>query len=334
MIKLDKLDKNGEHPIEHKNEEHTFEQMYNQIVTQEQVYLHGGLLPEWYGGKAQDPEVFIGINSLLLVSIIEQCKKTIHSKPLPDLDDLDRRIKARLAEEKGKSMNKNEITFEDILLSGTQPGYYGQKYLNANTEGELLFVLGEACNLSAFKLVKILKLPNRGNLILALIKTFSPQSYEKHQFLWNFSFSHCLIYISRKLKEVLRRKLSEEDAGRISSTAYAYGGSFWGFISGYSQEDKEKLLREIEQRIYDYDKSEIINEKLLLENIIKGLGRKIPPKQVAVQAAIFFRETIMKDPLYVVEPFHFIDRFKGITTLDNKRDAESSPESSSGQVSA
>jgi hypothetical protein len=64
----------------------------------------------------------------------------------------------------------------------------------------------------------------------------------------------------------------------------------------------------MEQRVYDYDKCETIEEKVLLENILTGLGRKIPAKQVA----IFFRKTIEKDPLYLVEPFRFMERLKEI----------------------
>ena len=169
-------------------------------------------------------------------------------------------------------------------------------------------LLGETCCISAFSLLQILKLPKRGRLILELIKAFSPQRYQKHYFLYSFSFSHCLIYIIRKLKLILKRELLEKDAERISSRAYAYAGSFLGVASKYSEEDKELLLNQMEQRLYDYEKYETIEEKVLFENIFNGLGRKIPPKQ----AAIFFRETIMKDPLYIIEPLRFIDRLKEI----------------------
>jgi len=64
----------------------------------------------------------------------------------------------------------------------------------------------------------------------------------------------------------------------------------------------------MEQRLYDYEKHETIEEKVLFENIYNGLGRKIPPEQVA----IFSRETIMRDPLYIIEPLRFIDRLKEI----------------------
>lgn len=205
-------------------------------------------------------------------------------------------------------MTKKEITFEDLYSSVTRPRYYGQKYLDADSEDKLLLVLGEACCVSAFSFVQILKLPKRGRLILKLIKTLSPQRYKKYQFCKFFSFSHCLIYTSRKLKEALKRDLSEEDSERISSAAYAYGGSYLRVISKYSEEDKKQLLSEMEQRLSDYDKCETIEENVLLENILNGLGRKIHPKQVAV----FFRETIAKDPLSLVEAFRFIDRLKEI----------------------
>lgn len=205
-------------------------------------------------------------------------------------------------------MTKKEITFKDLFPSLIRPKYYAQKYLGADSEDKLLLVLGEACCVSAFSLVQILKLPNRRGLILALIKAFSPQRYKKYRFLHSFSFSHCLIYIIRKLKVILKRELSEKDAECISSTAYAYAGSFLGAVSKYSEEDKELLLNEREQRLYDYEKYETIEENVLFENILNGMGRKIPPKR----AAIFFRETIMKDPLHIVEPLRFIDRLREV----------------------
>jgi len=92
-------------------------------------------------------------------------------------------------------MTPEESTFEDLYSSITRPRYYGQEYLNANSEEKLLLLLGEACCISAFSLLQILKLPKRGHIILDLIKAFSPKRYRKHYFLYSFSFSHCLIYL-------------------------------------------------------------------------------------------------------------------------------------------
>jgi len=205
-------------------------------------------------------------------------------------------------------MTSEGITFEDLFSSITRPRYYGQEYLNADSEDKLILLLGQACCISAFSLLRILKLPKRGRLILDLIKIFSQKRYHKHLFLYSFSFSHCLIYIIRKLKVILKRELTEEDAERISSTAYAYAGSFLGVASKYRKEDKELLLNEMEQRLFDYEKCETIEETVLFENIYAGLGRKIPPKQTAS----FFKETIMQNPLYIVEPFRFIERLREI----------------------
>jgi hypothetical protein len=135
-------------------------------------------------------------------------------------------------------MTQNKITFENLYASVTRPRYYGQKYHNANSEEELLLVLGEAWCVSAYSLVQTLKLARRGRLVLSLIKSFFPQRYENHHFQYNFSFSHCLIYISRKLKELLKRELTEKDADQISSTAYAYGGSYFGVVRKSSEEEK------------------------------------------------------------------------------------------------
>jgi len=205
-------------------------------------------------------------------------------------------------------MTQNDITFEDLFTYVTRPRFYGQKYLLAHSEEELLLIFGEACCLSAFSIVQILKLPKRGRLFLKLIKSLSPQRYQDHHFQYSFSFSHCLIYITRKLKQILKRELTEEDADHIASKAYAHGGSFLGVGCKYSEQDKELLLREMKKRLYAYDKCETIDEKVLLENIFNGLGRRIPPQQVA----IFFIETIEKDPLYIVEPFRFVERLKEI----------------------
>ena len=205
-------------------------------------------------------------------------------------------------------MAPEEITFEDLYSSITCPRHYGQEYLKADSEEKLLLLLGQACCITAFSLIRILKLPKRGRLILDLIKVFSPQRYHKHHFLYSFSFSHCLIYIIRKLRVILKRELSEKDAERIASTAYAYAGSYLRVASRYSEEDKELLLNEMEQRLYDYEKCETIEESVLFERIFNGLGRKISPKQ----SVIFFRETIMKNPLYIVEPFRFIERLRKI----------------------
>lgn len=125
----------------------------------------------------------------------------------------------------------DEIAFEDIYAAATCPRYYGKRYLIADSEQKLIFVLSEACCISAFSLVQILQLPRRGRLVLAMFKTLFPKKYESYQFLYNFSFSHCLIYISRKLKTIFNRNLTEIDAEAISENAYAYGGSYFGFIN-------------------------------------------------------------------------------------------------------
>ena len=116
------------------------------------------------------------------------------------------------------------------------------------------------------------------------------------------------MYISRKLKVLLKNELSEEEEERISLTAYVYGCSYLRVVNNYSDAQKELLLIEMNQRLSDYDKCETIEEKLLLENIFNGLGNKIQPEQVA----IFFKKTIEKNPLYILEPFHFIERLKEI----------------------
>jgi hypothetical protein len=82
--------------------EYQLKRMYNEIVTQEQVYLHGGLLPERYAYKAQEPDIFIGINALLLHSITDQCKKIFHSVTLPEFDDIKIRFHTLLTEAKGE----------------------------------------------------------------------------------------------------------------------------------------------------------------------------------------------------------------------------------------
>jgi len=205
-------------------------------------------------------------------------------------------------------MTENEISLQDLYSSISSPRYYGQKYLDADSEDELLLILGEACCISAFSLINIFKLPKRGRIILDFIKAFFPKRYHKYLFLYNFSFSQCLIYIIQKLKAILKRELSEKDAERISSTAYACAGSFLVVASKYSEEDKKMLFNEMEKRLYDYDKYETIEEKILLKNIIKELDRNITHQQIV----IFFRETIEKDSLYIVEPFRFIERFKEV----------------------
>ena len=93
-------------------------------------------------------------------------------------------------------MTQNQLTPQDLYKFATRPRYYGQKYLNTDSEEELLLVLGEACCVSAFSLVEILRLPKKGRFILVLIKTLSPQRYHSHQFLYNFPFSHFLIYVT------------------------------------------------------------------------------------------------------------------------------------------
>jgi len=201
-------------------------------------------------------------------------------------------------------MTKNESTLDDLYSAVTRPRYYGEKYLKADTEENLLLILAEACCISAFSLVLLLKLPIRGRLVLALIKAFSPQLYRSHQSMYHVSFSHCLVYIIRKLKKTLKRELSEEDAERISSTAYAYAASYLSVTNKYSVEDKQYLLKEIKQRLHDYGHSESIEEQSLLENILNGMNRKISPKH----SALFLKEIIEKDALYLVEPFHFLDR--------------------------
>ena len=125
-------------------------------------------------------------------------------------------------------MIESELKIEDILEFAKHPRYYGQKYLVADSKEKLLLVLGEACCIAAFSLVKILKLPKRGSLVLDLMKVICPHRYRNWFFLHDFSFSHCLIFITRKLRDELSPKLGQEIADDISLKAYAYGGSFLG----------------------------------------------------------------------------------------------------------
>jgi len=201
-------------------------------------------------------------------------------------------------------MTETEKQFEDFLYAMTKPRIYGEKYLSAETSDDLLLSLGEACCIAAFSIVKIFGLPRRGALILRIIKVFSKKSYDRYLYLYNFTFSHCLIYITRKMRKTIELEIGPQ-AEDIAKRAYVYGGSYLGFILRYSQEDNDALLHEIKKRLEDYPGRKIIDEEILLKNIIDGIGRKIRPEQIA----IFFRETIAHDPLYGVEPFRFCERY-------------------------
>ena len=188
----------------------------------------------------------------------------------------------------------------------TRRGYYGQKYLEAETEEDLLSQLGEACCVSAVSLVQILELPKIGRHVLSVMKSISPEKYNQVMFQYNFALSHFLLYIGDKLKGILIRDISLEEVEYISKEACEWGLSYYLFECGYSEEESDQLDKEVNKRIIEYSNLNKIEERILLENILKVLRHQIRPEQVA----IFFTETVAKDPLYLIEPLRFIERWK------------------------
>ena len=84
---------------------------------------------------------------------------------------------------------------------------------------------------------------------------------------------------------------------------------FWEVVTKYSEYEKEGLQKHMEKRLREYGERESIDGGKLIINIRDGLGKKLSKKQ----ATIFIREAIIADPLYIVEPSRFIERFKGVT---------------------
>lgn len=101
--------------------------------------------------------------------------------------------------------------------------FYGEKYLLAATRDDLALVMAEACFGAAFSLVMILGLPRRGSLVLKAIKFFSPRSYERHQHMYNFAYSHCLHYVTSKLLKPFRHQGIQQPEELVDKI-YAYGG--------------------------------------------------------------------------------------------------------------
>ena len=205
-------------------------------------------------------------------------------------------------------MREAERTLEGLRGAIASPRTYGKKYLSAETRDDLLLALGEACCVAAFAIVMLFELPKRGSLILRIIKVFSRRAYDRYFYLYHFTFSHCLMYITTRLQNTIEPKIGSQ-AQEIAENAYAYGGVSFSALSWYSKADKDALRHEMEMRLLDHAPGQVIDEGGLLENIIAGLGRQVPPRQIAQ----FFRETIADDPLAVVEPFRFVDRYVEIT---------------------
>ena len=172
-------------------------------------------------------------------------------------------------------MTETEQTFEDLLVAMTKPRIYGKKYLSAETSDDLLLVLGESFCVAAFSIVHIFGLPRRGRLILKLIKALSKQSNDRHHYLYNFTFSHCLIYITRKTQQAIEKKIGLQAEG-VAEKAYANGGLYYAFLCSYTQEDKDALFYEMELRFSDYPDGKVIDEKILLQNIIDGIEQDSP----------------------------------------------------------
>ena len=106
------------------------------------------------------------------------------------------------------------------------------------------------------------------------------------------------------MQQIIEPKIGSE-AENLVYKAGGFACSYYGFLSRYSPEDNEALWHELKLRIADYLDVKVIDEKILFQNIIDGIERKIQPQQIAV----FFRDTIAKDPLYFTEPFRFCERY-------------------------
>jgi hypothetical protein len=76
----------------------TLTRIYDVVVRTQQVYLHGGLLPEWSLPENRDVDILIGDNVNYLLDIVEHCRSIFCLRPLPDFqdltDDLNKRVNA------------------------------------------------------------------------------------------------------------------------------------------------------------------------------------------------------------------------------------------------
>jgi len=179
--------------------------------------------------------------------------------------------------------------------------FYGMRYGDAQSLQGLIAAAGEACCVAAISILQMLRFQQRGRPILDCTGC----SKAECRWRYNFAFSHCLFFITRRFQSLLEKELGDAHSARETADAvYMYAGSSFSLLAGLSRQEEEALIHELEVRTQEYSKEELDEERLVL-NIADGLNRPVQLEQL-----IFFLEDLVNDnPVSLVEPMRFCQRF-------------------------
>lgn len=208
-----------------------------------------------------------------------------------------------------KSEDINIVNFVENLLS---PRYFGQKYSSSTSKDELMIALGESTCLTACKLTTCFKLSRRGRIFIRLAQVLSPNSYYRFWNTHNKVFCNYLSFILSKLQIYLQEELPISVAEEICVDIAGLAAAYLKVMTKMTKEEGELLISELEQTMKECFYNETPNDKNdERERIFRGLGRKPKPNEIVM----FIKETVEKDPLAIMEPHIFIEKWKKLHCL-------------------
>ncbi len=187
--------------------------------------------------------------------------------------------------------------------------YFGQKYFISKTKEELLFWLGEAICMSAFKITISLKPPKKGALVLKVIKVFSKAKYNKYHEIWNNLFAESMFYVLEKLKGAFNSWAKIQHPEYILKQANVSCVSSWVGLAGMSEEEKNSFFSFMAQKNIFYEDNPPEDHEILSRLIITSAKTLDNDK-----LANFVSVSLIKDPLFYIEPHVFAERWNTLST--------------------
>jgi len=212
------------------------------------------------------------------------------------------------------SSDPNKAAFEHRLLNTLfeavrQKTELALEYDRANTLDDLFAIASDRVCLAAFQIMSSFRLPNRGILILWILKRINRSSYDRYWDQSNRLFSECAIFVTSALREFINQEGSVYADNQFLEQLTTAAGVQWYKITKMSSDEIDRFKTDMTNALIDFEDNPPANDSERHSRIIDALGRK----PLLSEVPEFFKAVTMHNPLRFVEPVHFLRNYERLS---------------------
>lgn len=200
----------------------------------------------------------------------------------------------------------DEQLLNGLMHGATKKDELSQKYDVAKDIDELILIASERLCISAATIMFSLKGPERGNLILRVLKKIRPKSYESYWNRNNNLFAQCVFLLIEKLKIFMSQKDVSSSTPSLFTQLISWAGVHYYTINHFGHEDKERFKKHLIETLIEYEDNPPKDDNEQLSRIIKAHGKKPKGKELA----LFINASLISDPLLLLNPFDFVANYR------------------------